>query len=387
MKKITRLMLVFMLSVLLIKIAYAVNVNVEPTSIGFDNILIEGMSEKTLTIYTDSESPIFVSAYITGDIKNWVRLSSSTEFGASKSLPLIIKLTISPPKGIENKAYTGNLMLEVLNEEAPRINTYIGDNVFSIPIDVQVSSVGVNKINVKDLLISDTEVNRPLDIKTTIVNEGNVEAKQDIEVEIISPEGITDTIRLSYVAPPSEDEQTFNDNINVNLKQGEYQAKINVILDNVVIDEITRNFMVLGPGSLIKKINLIEIRNNDKAHINDKVKINAYFKNVGEVTTFAEFKGKIYSENNLVQNIESDRVYIPTNEVRNVVMEFVPTSIGEYKIVGQVLYEDTITDEKESAIIIIPVTEQLEPVPLATGVFIIVLLGLIILFVYFKKRV
>lgn len=388
MKKITKIYSIFLIFIFLINSVYAININIEPTNVNFDNVLSSGRSEKTILIYTDSEAPIKVSTSIRGELKDWIKITSQTDFSTSKNLPLKLKLLVNPTSNIENKVYNGELIINILNQETPKISTYIGDNTIFIPISLQISNQEIKKVDVKNIIIRDIEEDKPFDVQSTITNLGNKESKIEIEIEIEieNSQGLVDSLLLNYIVIESEDDQIFSDNIDMDLGIGDYIAKIKVTSNEVTIREYNKNFKVLESGSLLKKINLVKVVNDERIHIGDYIRANIYLENVGEVSTFSKFKGKVYLGNSLIQEIESNEIYISIGEVKYVFTEFTPSSIGEYKIVGQIFYEDTATDEKEFTVKVVPESELLEPTPLATQWIIIALLGIVALFIYFRRK-
>ncbi|MFQ5648232.1 MAG: hypothetical protein ACE5FW_03260, partial [Candidatus Aenigmatarchaeota archaeon] len=123
------------------------------------------------------------------------------------------------------------------------------------------------------------------------------------------------------------------------------------------------------------------------------VKIEAWFKNTGELNVLAKFKGEAKFSNTLVAVLESEELEAPVGQTTVLKTYFTPEEVGQYTVKGYILYDGKVTEEKESIVNVnaeeAEATGQQagQTVPLfADWLLIIVIALLLCAAVYIKKR-
>ena len=379
--KICTFCIVFLLA---INAVAAVNIDMYPTKLYFNQVLSGGYAEKTITITTDSENALYIIPSISGIIRDWISLSPNTSLRVSKKLPLELKAVVRPPKDTSKGTYSGHISLNIINKKAPEISV---DKETSLILKtvVEITDKEIKKLSVKDIFVSSTEQNHPIDFFITILNEGNKEIKPIVKINL---ENIEFTNEITLL--PFEEKEAIIDLDIKELELGKHTATISVFLDGILVKDKTSPFTIFEKNSLIRKGILLDISNKERVHINDKIRIDSKFYNIGEVSVDAQFKGQIYFNNGVIEEIESEEVYAPVGKITTLSSYFIPHETGKYKIIGEVYYSNTVTEEKESFVDVLPQSESLEVIPLGVNYAVIVFLIIMLLIVtniYLRKKV
>jgi hypothetical protein len=369
----------FLLSV---NIVAAINIHISPDEINLANVLNGGYAEKTITITTDSEYSLQITLLSAGQIKDWISFSPNTSRKVSKSSPLALKMIVSPPKTAAEGIYSGSVMA-YFEQKLSEID--YSDSSFELEIVVKITDEIIKQATVKNIFVRDTEENHPIDFFIDVANIGNVEAKPIVRVEIGGKSDICEEVLL-----PFEEKEIIITSDKYELSIGDYTAYVNILLDNVPIRKEPMSFSIVEENSLIRKGILLDIGNKEKVHVNDRVRIDPLFRNNGQISVYAEFKGKVYFNDTIVQEIESEKLYAPVNKTIILTSYFIPNKIGLHKIIGHVLYSTTITEEKEAIVDVRPSSEPLEVVPLGMtpwGVLFLIILFLVISNIVLRKKI
>lgn len=380
MKK-TKFVIFSIIFLLLLNLVNAVNIN--PDKLYFNEVLSGGYAEKTVAITTDSDEALFITSSVGGKIKGWISLSPDTSLKVSKKLPLELKVAVKPPKNTANGVYSGYITLNILNKKAPEISDR--ETFFLLETIVEVTDKEIKKLAVKDIFVGNTEQNLPIDFFITIFNEGNIEIKPIVKLNS-GNKSYDDKIILL----PFEEKEAIVSLDSNELELGQHSADISIFLDDLLIKREILAFNIFKKDSLIRKGILLDIANKERVHINDGVLVDSYFKNTGEISVYAQFKGKVYFNNSLIEEIESGQVYTPVGKTTILSSYFTPHETGRYSIIGVVFYSNTITDEKESFVDVLSESESLEVVPLGINYAAIVFLILVLLIVtniYLKRKI
>jgi hypothetical protein len=140
---------------------------------------------------------------------------------------------------------------------------------------------------------------------------------------------------------------------------------------------------VVGGGSSVDTGELLRIDSQSWAKIGDIVPITAVFKNTGQRTVSAKFKGVITSDNKIIQTIDSEFYDIPAGEIGSIKIYFTPKKFGQYIISGQILYNNKLSFEKST---VLNVNEGIEA-PGFNWTYVLIFLVLIIIILLLLIRI
>lgn len=380
----TKIAILFMVLLFTVYAVNASTINITPDNLNFEKVLLGGYAEKTITITTDSPDFLFITPAIEGEIKDWITLSPNASSKISREIPLQLKIVVKPPKDVDKGKYTGHIRLDIINKKVPEIS--VDREIFlRVKTIVETTDKEIKKLEIKDIFVSSTEQDQPIDFFITTLNGGNVELKPVIKIKLANKLHVTETVVF-----PLEEKEILISLDSKGLELGRHLAGISIFLDNFLIKEETFAFNILKKGSLIRKGVFLGIVNKERVHIKDNVKIDSYFRNTGEISVYAQFKGKVYHNSNLIDEVESKKVYVPVGKTIILNSYFTPNKSGMHKIIGKTFYSTTITEEKESFVDIRPKSESLEVVPLGINPLVLVFLTLLVLIVthiYLRKKI
>ncbi|MBW2984346.1 hypothetical protein KY361_04480 [Candidatus Woesearchaeota archaeon] len=355
----------------------AIAVNVDTEEIKFNNVLAGGYAEKVIRITSDSDDFVLITPSAMGKIKDWVRFEPSAELSLSKAKPISLKLVIRPPDNVAEGAYTGTVLINLLNKQS-EIDQGIA--ISQIKISVQITNQEVKQVEIKDVSIKDTEEDHLVDIFVDIANKGNVEARVKAIIGIDGIHSVHEVPLLPF------EEKLAVISLSQNLTEGRYNGDITFLLDDVFLRDFRVPFSVLERYSLLRYGKLLFIETEKEAEINERVNINTHFENIGELGVHAKFKGSIHISDTPIKYIESEEVYVPVGKSVVLNSGFTPETRGMHKVVGKVFYSITATDEKESTVRVEEEVPEVVPLRASLTGPLFLILFLIILNIVLRKR-
>ncbi len=318
----------------------AASVFLTPSSMQFEDVYYYGYYEKNITISTDSESDIACAIEIQGDIKDVIILSDNI-CAINKDSPITVVVT-AKPKG-KVGTISGYIRVTVLSAEPLTTTT----DYFDMKVDVNSINRKIIQNEIKDIVVSDTEINAPTDLTVIFDNKGNVELSPKIHIEIFSAGRIVDQYDFTEtIAPRSERQASFS--MPLALQKGGYTAKIKIEQEGAVIAQKEINFAIYDKNTLLRKGRFSIVTQN--SHINKTNAIEVNFENLGQIALNPRFIGAVYYENSSfpVENIETQAFFAPRGRTTSIAINFTPEEIGNYKVVGHISYENTDLPDQES---------------------------------------
>jgi len=357
---------------------------VTPNELFFDNVLVGGYAEETVTITTDSETPLQITPIISGDIKSWVSFEPATNLEVRDVAPLLLKVIIKPPIDGAIGTHSGDIIIIFTNEQAPLIGKD-KESSFSLKIKVTLTFDKIKKLVINKIEAKDTEIDHPIDFFINAENQGNEELHFNIEVMMKDRE-----LTQSLVLKPTEKKNVLLNLPSSNLTIGKHTANVRIVLDDSLIKNENVTFYVKESNSFIRKGNLLDIQNPLRVHEGDEVTINALFKNLGEISTDCMFQGEVFKDNEPISELISDLYYCPVGEAIFLSTHFIASHIGEYRIIGKVYYDNTVSDEVESIVQVVPLSENTSTVPLSISPYLLFILIIAFMFItrmILKKRI
>lgn len=351
---------VFLIIILLSHSVTAVSIGVTPSNIEYRGVLKGGYAEDYVTITTGSVEPLFGHFEADGQMQSWLSFEpNTTTFNASRDNPYKLKIKVEPPEDTRNGQYTGTLIIyaDYVGSIAGRAGGFVKA---AVGLNLKTFITGDERIACRagGFNFDNIEVNEPLRLRLRVINDGNVRISPEISFDIWDQFQenllITDSAETKEILPTSEEviSLIFSSK---NLDIGQYWANIKV--DECATSE-KLTFNVVEKGGIADSGILEEIRNKAWANTNEQIEIRAKFRNSGQRTVSAKFKGNIKLDNKVVKVIETDEITVPQGESTEFVEYFTPKLAGRYITSGRVVYNNKLTFEKSSVLNVNDVIEE-----------------------------
>jgi len=396
MHKLVMLSVVFLATLLCFDYASAAAIGVNRAEINFNNVLKGGYAQEYVTVSTDSETDIPVDYKISGDAAGWIRIEpkNDTLLTINKDKSVTFTIIAEPPEDAQNGVYevfvrftTGNIYLK-FGQMGSSIKT-----AFRVRVLVEVTGKEIVGCLAAGFYVPDIETGYPLEIYTTVHNQGNVKIMPEIKLDIWDLEQknlvLSKTLSINERILPTV-QKRYSNQFSANLPLGQYWADVTVPLCG---NYQLLTFNVVAKGEISDKGSLLRIENKVWALTNEIVPITAVFSNDGSRMMTAKFKGQILLDNKIVKIIDTDFINIEPGQAGRIETYFQPGQPGQYAIVGRVLYNNKLSFEKSSLLNVNPsmptgsvVYSRIKPVSFIPAVMVIVILVFLILIKKRKKK-
>ncbi len=331
----------------------AVSLGVSPGAVSFLDVLPNGYSEQSVTVSTNSPDEVLVRYRVNGNISSWIRFEPNASlFPITATEPYTLTMIVEPPSDIATGNYSGSISF--ITERFGNISGRAGGLVRAAVTLISNMEIVTNEIPLCHggaLKVNDLEIGDPLEIEATIVNDGNVRVRPDIQLNIWDFSE-TELIMSDSITIPSEIRPTVEEKVIVrpsseDLRIGQYWAEVRV-------DECdARNyvtFSVVRQGGIVDIGTLTEVNSKTWAFVNETLRINALFRNEGPRVVTASFVGDIKLNNEIIQIIETNPIDVPSGDKVEMFTYFTPKKPGRYVASGRVNYNDKVTFEKGTVI-------------------------------------
>ncbi len=168
-----------------------------------------------------------------------------------------------------------------------------------------------------------------------------------------------------------------------NLRIGQYWAYVTI---HPCENSALTTFSVYDKGAIVDSGEFLRLDNSAWAKIGDVIPITATFKNTGQRTVSAKFKGIITSNNEIVETIDSEFYDVAPQETTTIVVYFTPKKLGQYHISGRILYNNKLSFEKSSMLTINDGVEKQEFNWLYVLIIIIIIIVILLLLIRIRKK-
>ena len=343
---------------------YGISLGISPGTISFKDVLRGGYAERVVTVSTSSDEPINCRVILGGPFKEWLSFEPGENFTLSANSRLQLKVIVKPPGDVPNGIYDGFITVraEPTGEPGPGMGAAIATAV-AMKASIEITGEEILKYKVLGIGVKDTEEKHPIEFSIEIMNEGNVKVSPLIHIDILNEDKteILNSLDFSEKEILPTTKATIAIKIPNDLEIGKYWADISTYLGDEIVTQRLLGFDVLERGSLSIQGELIKVElNNIWVEVGEVVKITAFFRNTGVLSTPAKFKGEIYMDDRLVEIIESEELYVPVGETIEFPSYFTPKEQGRYVINGYVVYSKKITPEKGTILNVNPAEKKVE---------------------------
>jgi len=371
----------------------AVGISVTKAYINYNDVLRGGYAEDILYVSTDAQFNIPISYELLGGIKDWISVDPDLNspnvtilINNTKYQP--IRIIIKPPADIPAGDYNGTvrILTGTLNKPSGQYGSQL-QAAFMIKLNVRVTGTQFLSCSGGGIIIRDSEVGSPIEYYMTVSDTGNVRVTPTATVDIWNQDQ-TKLIMTRQVVFNNKEilpttNQALSSSFSADLTVGQYWAYVSVAPCN---NTVLTTFSIYEKGAIIDSGELVRLDNQPWAKIGDVVPIVAVFKNTGQRTVSAKFKGVITSDNKIVETIDSDFYDIAPGETGNIMVYFTPKKFGQYIISGRILYNNKLSFEKSS---VLNVNEGVE----AQGfnwayvlIFIVIIIIILLLLIRIRRK-
>jgi len=347
--------ILLLLIIFILPIVSGANIGVTPATIHFKNVLRGGYAERSVIISVDSENPIKISLTTRGEIKDWLNFSS-LEFEVNKSSPYRLKVSVNPPEDIPNGNYTGFIKLTASQDTKAAEGHATGAVIASLDLYtiVEITDIEYFSCKATNFKVESAEKGDPIIFSLDVYNGGNIRIKPRIKIDIWDQEQINLVKEVEFSETeiiPTTKKKVIIEVDSGDMELGQYWADVSAI---DCYSSSTLTFDVLEPGALKASGILEKIITNPWINEEETTMIQAVFKNNGEKTVRAQFKGKINKGNKIIQILESEKILVPIDNSTTFNFYFTPKEKGKYIVSGRVFYEGKRTYEKSAVINVKP---------------------------------
>jgi len=266
------------------------------------------------------------------------------------------------------------------------------ETAISLKVFTEITGKQIVKYEVKNIAAGCVEVGYLIPFSFVGVNRGNVKISPGVQIDIYKGDKTTLIKSEKFTGEETlpTTEQTYHFNVSSeNMTEGQYWANVSVFADGALTGSKFITLDIMKKGSLTKKGELINVRASEPwSEVGDVVRIDAVFKNTGQLTTNAKFKCEVYMEGILIKTLESDELEVPVGSTANLTVYYTPERTGRYEVNGVVYYSGKITYEKGTIINVLPkgAYQKLAPLKIEQFIFGVVVFVLLILCVWVLKR-
>jgi hypothetical protein len=335
----------------------AIGLGVGPSVLEIEDALRGSVYYRTIQVGHTGEEGSNFSLSADGEISDWVSFYKSGEpdtptdsifIPAGETGYVRVKFTI--PEDARNKTYEGRLYVGTIpSEEA---TGEVGQVVkIKVPVDVTIEVIGSQILEgtVSKITAKDTEVGLPLNLEVGFTNTGNVNAQPDIGVRVVRNDETVAEFNHAQTSIKVDSSETIRVEWDTTGQEADdYSADVEVSLGGRVIAVVGGlMFKLLPPGTLSREGELVSLDYKGQPEVETITKVQATFRNTGEVDTRAKLVAEVYRQDSLIDTLESEELLIPTGEEEILTAYFEPAQPGDYKINGHVMYEGKKTETME----------------------------------------
>lgn len=349
-----------LISILVISSAYCVSIGVGG-NVFLKDVLKGGFATSRLYVSNSNPFPITVGAWILGDTADWIKLDPQPNFLVDANSNRFVDVTVQPPPFVANGAYTGGIVFFIADVPAfagagsgVAVSAGATSNVIIEISDKQTVSSKVTKV-----VAERAEECRPVNVKITVNNIGNVEITPNYTLKMYHKEkGFVEQVTMigDIIKPTIERTDTVSidsstEGLGSNwqqflcIPQGDYYADITVSnhLGNTIYKGKV-DIYILEKGALSVSGALTNVTHKPSASLGEPVKITGTFENTGDSTEQAKLKIEVYKEDRLVEVVTGDAALANPGKPTTVVAYFTPKELGTFDLNSVVSFGGKFTE-------------------------------------------
>jgi hypothetical protein len=273
-----------------------------------------------------------------------ITVPGRTENGVG-SKGVLVKIAI--PDDTPNGSYDGLLLVTGIAGETSESGVGVG---MEVPVLVHIEVTGTQIISgkVTDIFAEDVEVGYPLRLIVMFQNTGNVAEGPMIETTITyKGEEVANFSSDSTKVPPGQAGNIEVEWDTTGKAPAEYTAKVVVSLNDEVLKEKVITFNILPLGQLTRSGEITDVTIEGSTVVGITCKVEATFKNTGQIDTNVYFTGEAYLGDTFIQVITSDTLLVKRGQEGVLTAYYTPEQGGDITLKIQANYEGKLSEIKE----------------------------------------
>jgi len=351
MRVLTGLLSICLIFVLVGTVA-GVGIGISPAKLNYENILRGGSMPAHFTIFNNADEDIYFNLSVEGEgiSEDWFSFEPYSPVRVPAKGNTKVKAIANPPADTPIGVYEATIYIsstaKVEGEEGAAVMGVIPG--MGLKTTIEVTGTQILKGDVREITACDVEKGYPLRIKVLFRNTGNVVAEPEIRASITKDNvSIADSLSSKGSVKPDETKTVSLGWDTKGQETGEYEADISVILGGDTLVEKEMKFNILPVGTLTREGKLLNLSYEGEPLVGSMVKINAVFKNTGEMDTYAKPIAEVYRNKGLIGVIEGEEKLVDVGTEVTLTCYLEIKERGSYKIAGFVSYGGKETEKKE----------------------------------------
>ncbi len=396
MSKLQKLSLAILLTLLLSLLSNTVHAGgfaAGPGKMYFNKVLRGGYAEQEIYLYNPEDRITDIEIFVEGSFADWTYFDPGKKFSIPTKGTRYIKTSIEPPADVANGVYEGTINIVSKPRRIPTIEGHgmSIETAISLKVFIEITGEQIIRYKVKNIAVQGVEEGHNIPVSITGINKGNVKVSPKVQINLHNWDKSmlikSDNFTLGETLPTTE--KTYNLNISSkDLAEGQYWANVSVFVADDIIENKLLTFDIMKKGSLTRKGELINIKTgNSWIKVGDVARVDAVFKNTGQISTNAKFRGEVYLNEILIETLQSDELEVPIGETANLTAYYTPVKPGRYTINGVVYYSGKMTYEKGTVINVSPAERLTGSVnSLDKKIVVVILLAFLLITLYLHYR-
>jgi len=353
-------MSVLLLSFLMVNAAFASSFAAGPGTIKYENLLKSGYAEAEIYANNPEDVPVDVEIFAGGQVATWMFFYPGILRLDPHETGKVIAI-IRPPGDAANGQYNGTVTLVSRPDREQTDDIQYGMNIeaaVNLWVSAEIIGEQIIDYSVSDVSISSVEAGSVTPITFFGKNNGNVRVIPMITADIYDANRsvlvLSKNIYIESIMPTAKKTETIYIPTE-DFPEGQYWANISFSVFDEIVDIRMITFDILEEGALTLLGELIQVTTSKQwANPGDIVRIDAVFKNTGQKSAKAKFRGEVYLDDDLVDTLESDEMIIRVGDTVNLTTYYTPEIYGRYAVDGIVYYSGKSTYRKGTIINVFP---------------------------------
>jgi len=134
------------------------------------------------------------------------------------------------------------------------------------------------------------------------------------------------------------------------IPEGRYVAQIKAYAGDSAMDTSNLDFRIYQRGFLTVAGEIKELKVPRNVTLGEVAKIDAIFKNTGQIAVSAKLKAEVYEGGRLVDTVSSDPKEVAAGSMDTLTAYFTPKGGGTHKVIASVVFEEKSSNTAEAVI-------------------------------------